>query len=114
MRVATLDEVDAAVRGVVDQVAGLDPELRSRYAVERTVSCRVTDLQVVYAARLSEHGLSDVHREPAAKAQVRLRVASDDLLALAQGRLAVPTAWATGRLKVEASVLDLLKLRSLL
>ncbi len=111
---ATLDEVDAAVRGVVEQLANLDADVRGKYAVERTVSCQVTDLEVVYAARLNEQGLSDVHRDGADKAQVRLRLASDDLVALTQGRLAVPTAWATGRLKVEASVLDLLKLRSLL
>ena len=39
---------------------------------------------------------------------------SDDLIALLAGELSPPTAWATGRLKVEASVLDLLKLRTLL
>ena len=111
---ATLAEVDAALRGVVDQVSALDPEVRGKYVVERTVSCRIVDLDVVYVAKLCGDGLRDVHTTPTERAQVRLQVASDDLVALTQGRLGVPTAWATGRLRVEASVLDLLKLRSLL
>ena len=46
--------------------------------------------------------------------QVKLSANSDDLIALIEGRLSVPTAWATGKLKIDASMLDLLKLRSLL
>jgi putative sterol carrier protein len=46
--------------------------------------------------------------------QVRLAASSDDLVALVSGDLTPPVAWATGRLTVEASVLDLLRLRSLL
>jgi SCP-2 sterol transfer family len=112
--VASHAEVEAAVRGLADRLAGVDPDLRTRYVVDRTVSCRVTDLDVVYVGRLADEGLCDLHTEPAERAQVRLTVNSDDLLALADGRLALPTAWASGRLKVVASPLDLLKLRALL
>ncbi len=45
---------------------------------------------------------------------MRLAAASDDLLALVDGELSPPMAWATGRLKVQASPLDLLKLRALI
>jgi putative sterol carrier protein len=38
---------------------------------------------------------------------------SDDLLALVAGQLKVPAAWATGRIKVEAGVRDLLTLRKI-
>ena len=48
------------------------------------------------------------------QAQVRLAASSDDLVALVAGDLTLGAAWATGRLVVEASVLDLLRLRSLL
>ncbi|KDN82466.1 hypothetical protein KCH_57590 [Kitasatospora cheerisanensis KCTC 2395] len=53
-------------------------------------------------------------RRPAAKADIRLTTTGDDLVALVDGRLPFPTAWATGRLKLDASFLDLLRLRSLL
>ncbi len=111
---ATLPEVDRALRGLVDRLAEVDPELRRKHVLDRTVSCRVHDLDVVYTARIGDDGISALTTEPAGAAQVRLTVASDDLVALTQGRLAVPTAWATGRLQVEASLLDLLKLRTLL
>lgn len=114
---ATLEECEAAVRGLVDRLADVDPEVRGRYVVQRTLACRVPDLGVVVLARLDDDGLQDVRWEQSdgkPDAQVRLTADSDDLVAIIEGRTAVPTAWATGRLKVDASVLDLLKLRTLL
>jgi putative sterol carrier protein len=37
---------------------------------------------------------------------------SDDLLKLVSGELAMGSAWATGRVKIDANVFDLIKLRS--
>lgn len=111
---ASLDECDQAIQGLVDRLAGLDPDLRRRYVVDRTVSCRISDLSVTYSGRLCDDGLLDVTTADDGKAQLRLTVASNDLLALVEGRLAVPTAWAVGKLRVQAGALDLLKLRTLL
>lgn len=111
---ATRAEVETALQALVAKLHALDAETRGKHAVDRTVSCAVHDLGVVYTARLTDQGLSDVTTDPCGPAQVRLRVGSDDLLALVEGRLHVTTAWATGRVRVDASVLDLLKLRSLL
>jgi hypothetical protein len=111
---ATLPQVAGAVRSVVDRLGDVDPAVRRQYAVDRTVSCYVSDLDVVWSARLCEQGLCDVTVEDADRAQVRLTVTSEDLLALAEGRLAVPVAWATGRLRVQASPMDLLRLRAFL
>ena len=116
--VATLDEVRATVDALVERLAALDPEVRRKYVVERTVSCKVYDLDVVFVGRLGDEGLTDVHTEPTDKptdkAQVRLSCSSDDLIGLAEGRLAVPTAFATGKLRVQAGPMDLLKLRQLI
>lgn len=111
---ATERECEQALHGLADRLAAVDPEQRARYVVERTVSCSVTDLDVVFTGRLDGDGLTGICTADDTSAQVRLATSSDDLLALSEGRLAVPAAWATGRLKIEASVLDLLKLRSLL
>lgn len=111
---ATLQECEQALQSLTDRLADVDPEQRARYAVERTVSCTVTDLGVVFTGRVGSDGIDDVRRHDGGSAQVRLAASSDDLIALSEGRLGVPAAWATGRLKIEASVLDLLKLRSLL
>ena len=111
---ATQQEVDAALHRLAARLAEVDPVTREKHVVARTLSCEVPDLGVVYGARIDEDGLSAVTTGALPGAQVRLRVDSDDLIALAEGRLGFPTAWATGRLRVEASVLDLLKLRTLL
>lgn len=112
---ATLAECERAVAALRDRLADVEPELRRKYAVERTVVCRVRDLDAVLLGRFDDDGaLRDVRTADSGTAQVKLTTTSDDLIALLEGRLAVPTAWATGRLKIEASVLDLLKLRSLL
>lgn len=102
----------------------MDPDVRRKYAVERSFTCLVTDLDVLFLASVSEDGtISSVETEPAAGAStpggragghVGLSTTSDDLVELIDGRLGLPLAWATGRLKVDASLLDLLKLRSLL
>lgn len=110
---ASQAECEAALRTLVDALSALEPEVRRKYVVERTVSCRVTDLDVTWAAHLTEEGLVDL-RTDAPKAQVRLSVGSDDLVALVQGRLAVPTAVATGRVRVQASPFDLLRLSAFL
>ena len=114
---ASVEECDSAVSELAARLEEVDPQLRSRYAASRTFRCRVSDLSVAFVGRLSEDGQLVVRRVDAqhrGDEQVTLTVSSDDLVALAEGRLAVPTAYATGRLKVDANVLDLLRLRSLL
>ena len=107
-------EVESAVRAVAARLSELDPELRRKHVIDRTVSCTVRDLDVVWSARLCDDGLCDVTATTSDRAQVRLHATSDDLVALVEGRLAVPAAVATGRLRVQASPLDLLRLRALL
>ena len=113
---ASQQECAAALQQLATRFAAVDPDLRRRHAVDRTVSCRVPDLAVVFSVRVTDGDVVELdcrpEHHPAAPAQVRLAATSDDLVALVAGDLAPPVAWATGRLTVEASVLDLLRLRS--
>jgi predicted lipid carrier protein YhbT len=111
--VASEAECEAALRTLADGLASLDPEVRRKYVVDRTVSCRVSDLDVTWAATLTDDGLIGMTKD-APKAQVRLTVTSDDLISLVDGKLAVPTAVATGRIRVQASPFDLLRLSAFL
>jgi predicted lipid carrier protein YhbT len=111
--VASEAECEAALRSLVDAVAALDPEVRRKYVVDRTVSCRISDLGVTWSAHLTDNGLVGMSKD-APKAQVRLSVASDDLLSLVDGKLALPTAVATGKIRVQASPFDLLRLSAFL
>lgn len=114
---ATVEDCERALQSLADRLAEVDPEIRSRHVVARTLACRIPDLDVVFLARLCDEGLAELRCSDGADtdgAQVRLAAASDDLLALVDGGLSPPMAWATGRLKVQASPMDLLKLRALL
>jgi predicted lipid carrier protein YhbT len=116
--VASQQECETALQQLAARFAAVDADLRRKHAADRTVSCRVPDLGVVFHVRLSDGHVVDLQCRPeqdaGTQAQVRLAAASDDLVALVAGDLTPPVAWATGRLTVEASVLDLLRLRSLL
>jgi hypothetical protein len=115
--VASVQECERALLSLRDKLAAVDPDVRSRYVVTRTLACRVTDLDVVFLATLNDDGIEELRCTDGTStdgAQVRLATASNDLLALLEGELSPPVAWATGRLKVQASPLDLLKLRALL
>ena len=115
--VATRSECEQALRALIAQLHAVDPEVRKRYVLSRSLALRIPDLQVVFFASLEGDAVEDlrcVEGEDDRQAQVRVCADSDDLLDLLDGRLALAVAWATGKLKVEASMLDLLKLRSLL
>jgi predicted lipid carrier protein YhbT len=111
--VASEAECEAALQTLVAGLAGLDADVRSKYVVDRTVSCRVPDLDITWHAHLTDDGLVDVRRE-GGKAQVRLTVGSDDLVSLVAGKLSLPAAVASGRIRVQASPLDLLRLSAFL
>ena len=110
---ATQEQCHEALQSLSRRLAGAGDE-QQRALLDRTVSCRVPDLGVVYSGRLGPDGLSGITTDPAPQAQIRLTVASDDLLALTDGRLPFGSAWARGQVKVDASIRDLFKLRSLL
>jgi len=115
--VATQSECDQAVRALIDRLHSVDPDVRKKYALSRTLSLRVPDLEVVFLAALEGDLVEDlrcIDGHDTEGAQVRVCVDSDDLLDLLEGRTVPAVAWATGKLKIEASMLDLLKLRSLL
>jgi predicted lipid carrier protein YhbT len=113
--VATLEAVEQAIEDLLARLAEIEPDVRRKYAVERTVSCRVRDLDVIFLATFEDDGtVSEVVTAQRGDGQVKLSASSDDLIALIDGRLSVPSAWATGKLRIDASMLDLLKLRSLL
>ncbi len=112
---ATLEETRAALERIATRLTEVDPDALAKHVVERTVSCHVPDLDLVFLTRVHAGGMDAFKvAESANGAQVRLTVRSDDLVALADDELGVAKAWASGRLKVEASLGDLLRLRKIL
>jgi predicted lipid carrier protein YhbT len=112
---ATVQETRSALERIAARLTEVDADDLAKHVVERTISCRVPDLGLVFRTRIHGGGLDDFQIvDDADTAQVRLTVGSDDLVALADDQLHVAKAWATGRLKIEASLGDLLRLRKIL
>lgn len=112
---ANEEDCRAALGRVAARLAEVDGDRFAEYVVERTISCCIPDLGLAFRTRLHEGGLDPFQPDddPSA-AQVRLTVDSDDLVAMAHEELNPAKAWAAGRLKIEASIFDLLRLRKFL
>lgn len=110
---ATVDECRTALHGLA---AKLDEsaEARGKLDLERTLACRVSDLEVAFHARLSGGRLLDIADGDDPKAKIALTASSDDLIALLGGKLDVTRAIASRQISVKANPFDLLKLRKLL
>lgn len=111
---ATIDQCRAALEDLASRLHTVDEDDRRHHAFDRSLSCTVPDLEVTFSGALEDGHLVGITTDPAPKAQIRLTASSDDLLALTSGDLNFAQAWLSGRVKVEAGVRDLLKLRSML
>jgi predicted lipid carrier protein YhbT len=109
---ATVEECEKALHELAAQLADRDPA-DAKTTLERTISCHIRDLDVTWSGRLTEGRLDDIQQVGAPEAQVKLSMKSDDLLKLVAGQLNMAAAWATGRVKVDASVRDVMRLRSI-
>lgn len=92
----------------------LDPSHRAMLPARRTIEANCTDLGLAYHAHWRHGELGDLVRGAADRAHIRLHVASVDLLGLADGTIRFREAYATQRLRIEASMTDLLRLRAVL
>ena len=110
---ATLEQSRLALEELASRLSATDAA-RSQADLDRSLSATLPDLGVTFTGQLRDGRLQDLTTAPAPKAQIRFTMSSDDLLALTDGTLALPAAWASGRVTLEAGILDLMKLRSLL
>jgi predicted lipid carrier protein YhbT len=112
---ASVDQCRVALDELIATLASVDPVLRAKHVPERTVACRVDDLDVTFVGQLDEHGVHDLDESDgdASGVDVRVSMSSDELVALAEGRDDFLHAWLRGRIQVSASMRDLLRLRSL-
>jgi putative sterol carrier protein len=111
---ATVEQCRTALRALAERMAANAAESRSKLDLDRTLACRVPDLDAAFHGRLAEGQILDLTDGDDPKAKIKLTIGSDDLVALVAGRLNAASAWASGRLKIDAGVLDLIKLRKLL
>ena len=111
---ATMDQCLTALQKVLGDLASSP----AAAGLDRSLSCRLTDLDEVVLGRLSTGAVRELHVLPhgpdVPKADIRLTMSSDDLVAMTDGDLHFGTAWASGRVKLEAGLRDLLRLRKII
>ncbi|GAA0442985.1 hypothetical protein Acor_28490 [Acrocarpospora corrugata] len=114
---ASVEECRAALEKLVEQFDEISDEDRARHVVERRVSCRISDLDVTFYGRIHPNGLDPFKEAPPPDGrppEIKLTIRSADLLALVNGELDMARALLGGRVKIDASLGDLLRLRRLL
>ncbi|MEY9489546.1 hypothetical protein RKD26_005340 [Streptomyces calvus] len=114
---ATIEECRAALDRLSDNMQHAEGDVRAAAAMDRSVSCHITDLDVTFAGRLTG-GRIEVRDTfsgpPRERAQIRLAMSGGDLVALVGGELHFARAWGSGRVRLEAGLRDLFHLRKLL
>jgi putative sterol carrier protein len=110
---ATHEECYEAILEVVERFNSVDAGKRRERIPPRTVACTVLDLDTTYAGRVVNGFVVDVAVSDKHRADLRVICSSDDLLSMVNGELHFAQAWSTGRVRLDASIRDLLRLRSL-
>ncbi|MFI8220531.1 sterol-binding protein [Streptomyces sp. NPDC085932] len=114
---ATIEECRSALDKLSDSMQRAEGDVREAAALDRSVSCHITDLDVTFVGRMRGGRIEvrdTVPGPPPDKAGIRLAMTGDDLVALVDGELNFATAWGSGRVKLHAGLRDLLRLRRLL
>ena len=113
---ASAEECREALQTLTGRLAEMNPNDRASYFGKRSMSCYVTDLGVMFLTRFTDHGADPVKEvgpdEP--PADIRLTANSDDVVSLAATPANIARMWMAGRVKIQASIRDLLALRRLL
>ena len=113
---ASAEECQQAFEKLIGRLSELDPGDRDAFFNGRSFSCQVPDLNVTYVTRFGPSGADPVHLAAPGdpKADVRLTASSDTVVELSGNVSSFPKAWLSGKVKVQASMRDLLRLRKLL
>jgi hypothetical protein len=112
--VATVEEVDEVLGDLLAKLGGLDPGTRSLLPSRRTIEARCPDLDLVRHAEWRDGRLAVLNGPLPRRADIRISVSSDDLVAMHRGELTFARAYASNRVRLDASMTDLLRLRAVL
>jgi len=115
--VATKRQVERKLRELIQRLEESDGKVRSSLAgalpESRAIQVVVSDLGLSYWTELAAGGLGELREGDADRAEIRVRLASDDLIELVDGRMSLFAAYLAGRVEIDASFSDLLRLRRL-
>lgn len=111
---ASIEQCSDSIAELANRLSTYSSGQRKKKIPDRTLSLYIMDHDIMYEGCLHQGQLVDIEViEPGGKrADIRISLNSDDLVALTDGELHFAHAWATGRIRIDASIRDLLRLRS--
>jgi putative sterol carrier protein len=114
--VASKAEVHQQLQVLLARLAENHDSVRAAIPDRKVLRCQVTDLDTVWYSVIDHGKVSPPSETPPddGRVDITLRVGSDDLVDLIEGRLSFLSAFTSGRVKVDASIIDMLRLRTLL
>jgi hypothetical protein len=113
---ASTDEVQEHLHTLIARLGGSDEaarELERSLPEPRIIQLHVTDHDTYFWTELAGGKLSEMQPERHDAPNIRIAASSDDLVALIDGGASLFSAYVSGRIRIEASFSDLLKLRRL-
>jgi hypothetical protein len=112
--VATVEEVEEVLGDLLSKLGDVDPNTRAIMPTRRTIEARCPDLDYVRHAEWRDGKLVLLDEPLNRRPDIRISVRSDDLLAIANGELPFGRAYAANKVRLDASMTDLLRLRAVL
>ena len=113
-----MDHVETKLRELIGRLNESEDDakgaLRTSLEEPRVLALRVTDLELDYWTVLEDGAMADIATGGHDEAHIRIHVTSEDLVALVDGELKLVPAFLSGRVRVEASIADMLQLRKML
>lgn len=109
------EECRTALQKLAGRLGELSPGERDEFFGNRTISVAIPDLGITYVSVLGAG--DDPVREVTSgepPADIRLTADSGEVIALCEQPMNIARAWMSRRVKIEASVKDLFRLRRLL
>ncbi|HZD73960.1 MAG TPA: SCP2 sterol-binding domain-containing protein [Actinomycetota bacterium] len=113
---ATKEEVSGAIARLMARLDGNEENVRSAIPGRKVMGCLVTDIGVSWYSVIEDGHVSPPTEDPppGERVAVLLKLRSDDLIDLVEERISFLSAFLSGKVRVDASLSDLLRLRTLL
>lgn len=111
---ATEDEVDAVLVELLARLGDVDDSMRALLPSSRIIEAQCPDLDYVRHAEWRDGEMKILDSPPPRRPDIRISVRSDDLMAIVDGELPFVRAYAANKVRLDASMTDLLRLRAVL
>jgi hypothetical protein len=112
--VATIEEVDAVIGDLLGRLGQVDDSTLALLPSKRLIEASCPDLDYVRHAEWRSGSIVMLDEPPNGRADIRISVRSDDLLKIVSGELPFGRAYTSNKVRLDASMTDLLRLRAVL